>query len=113
MKDFPSLQLEHKHLVEVQKLIQKHVPNASAVAYGSRVKGKATRTSDLDIVLLCPNSDRAFVGDLREAFEESDLPFIVDLQVWEDLPADFQNEIRAEHCFLTLNEATLDPSFRQ
>lgn len=40
------------------------------------------------------------VGDLREVFEESNLPFRVDLFVWDEVPASFRGQIEAEHLTL-------------
>ena len=37
------------------------------------------------------------MGHLREAFEESDLPFRVDLFVWDRIPEQFKAQIEAEH----------------
>lgn len=37
---------------------------------------------------------------LKEAFEESDLPFRVDLFVWKDIPAQFQKNIMQNHVVL-------------
>ena len=43
---------------------------------------------------------RRLVGDLREAFEESNLPFRVDLFVWDETPEAFRRQIEAEHVVL-------------
>ena len=40
------------------------------------------------------------VDNLREAFEESDLPFRVDLFVWDEIPKDFRKRIEAERVVL-------------
>lgn len=37
---------------------------------------------------------------LKEAFEESDLPFRVDIFVWKDIPTQFQKNITQEHVVL-------------
>ena len=56
-------------------LLNKHLPDTEVWAYGSRVKGKSRRASDLDMVVFTTPCQRAQVYDLREAFEESILPF--------------------------------------
>ncbi len=65
--------------------------------YGSRVKWTSRPQSDLDLVVFATPEQRRQVGDLREAFEESNLPFQVDLFVWDDVPESFRKLIEAEH----------------
>ena len=63
-----------------------------ATAFGSRVAGSAQRFSDLDLCVLSPIT-LAALSELREAFEESDLPFVVDLSRWEDLAPPFRETV--------------------
>jgi predicted nucleotidyltransferase len=58
------------------------------------VTGAAKPWSDLDLVLLGeqPASDLA-LAETRADFEESDLPFRVDLSEWRDLPASLRQHI--------------------
>jgi len=79
-------------------LLQTHLPQGASVwAFGSRVKGTARPNSDLDLVVFAlPDGARA-VAHLREALEESNLPFRVDLHVWADLPESFRTEIEGDH----------------
>ena len=81
----------------VLDLLDRHLPNTTAWAYGSRVKWTSRPQSDLDLVIFPTRAQQGRVGDLREAFEESDLPFRVDLFVWDDVPASFRTRIEAEH----------------
>ncbi len=60
-----------------------------ALAFGSRATGRARRFADLDLCILSPIS-LAELGELRDAFDESDLPFVVDLCRWEELNATFR-----------------------
>ena len=78
-------------------LLAEHLPGVAAWVYGSRTKGGARPSSDLDLVVFCGAAQRARVGDLREAFEESELPFRVDLFVWDELPESFRRNIEREH----------------
>ena len=50
-----------------------------------------------------PEQERR-VSDLREAFEESNLPFRVDLFVWDAVPEQFRKTIEAEHVVLVERE---------
>ena len=83
------LMVDHKHLDELKNIFQQIVPDAQVWAYGSRVDGTAHRGSDLDI---------AIVGDgdilaLKNALQESNIPFLVDVVKFENLPESFQKEI--------------------
>ena len=82
-------------------LLDRHLPGTTAWVYGSRVKWTSRPQSDLDLVVFPTQAQRGRVGDLREAFEESDLPFRVDLFVWDDVPASFRTRIEGEHVLLS------------
>lgn len=79
----PSLDIRPDHLHIVRDILQKHVPNHEVWAFGSRAKWTARETSDLD---LCVQGDEPLsfesMGLLRAAFEESDLPYKVDVVDW-------------------------------
>ncbi len=84
----------------LQTLLEQYLPGTPAWVYGSRVKSTSTHKSDLDLVVFATPEQRPQVHDLREAFEESDLLFRVDLFIWDDLPKVFQEEIREMHVAL-------------
>ena len=85
-------------------LLKRHLPNTTAWVYGSRVKWTSRPQSDLDLVVFTtPDQDRR-VSKLREAFEESNLPFRVDLFVWDAVPKQFRKQIEAEHVVLVERE---------
>lgn len=86
------MDLKPDELKEVLRLLEWHVSGVRVLAFGSRVKGTARRNSDLDLVVF---ADHASLGALREAFEESCLPFQVDVHAWDDLPAEFHAQILA------------------
>ncbi len=81
-------------------LIKRHLPNTTAWAYGSRVKWTARPQSDLDLVVFTKPEQEHNVSELREAFEESNLPFRVDLFVWDTVPDQFRKQIEIEHAVL-------------
>ena len=85
-------------------LLDKHLPNTTAWVYGSRAKGTARPQSDLDMVVFTKPEQSDQVIELREAFEESDLPFRVDLFVWDALPENFRPQVTAEHVVLLQKE---------
>lgn len=81
-------------------LLRQHLPGTEAWVYGSRLHGTARPSSDLDLMVFARPDQGIQVGNLREALEESDLPFRVDLLVWGDLPPAFQRNIEAAHVVL-------------
>ena len=81
-------------------LLEQYLPNTTIWAYGSRVKGSARPYSDLDLVAFTSEEQRIKVADLIEALEESDLPFRVDLQVWDEIPSTFHKEIERKYVTL-------------
>ena len=85
-------------------LLKRHLPNTTAWVYGSRVKWTARPQSDLDLVVFTKPEQERRVSELREAFEESNLPFRVDLFVWDAVPKQFRKEIEAEHVVLVERE---------
>ena len=91
-------------------LLERHLPGTEAWVYGSRAKWTSRPQSDLDLVVFATLGQRRGVGNLREAFEESDLPFRVDLFVWDEVPETFREEIEAEHAVLAV--APKPPSSR-
>ena len=86
---------------ELLALLQQYLPGVTVWAFGSRVKGTSRRHSDLDLVLFSRPEQAAQVALLHEALEESSLPFRVDLLVWENIPASFQQNIQA--CYAVLD----------
>ena len=81
-------------------LLKRHLPNTTAWAYGSRVKWTARPQSDLDLVVFIKPEQERRISELREAFEESNLPFRVDLFVWDAVPEQFRKQIEADHVVL-------------
>lgn len=75
----------------------RHLPGVSVWAYGSRVKGSARPNSDLDLVVFTTPAQRLHVSELKDALDESNIPFRVDLHVWDEIPERFREIIMNEH----------------
>ena len=95
-----SIDITTEDLKTVLALLQRHLPGTAAWVYRSRVKWTSTPKSDLDLIVFATPEQRRQVGDLREAFEESNLPFRVDLFVWDEVPESFRKQIETEHAAL-------------
>lgn len=91
----------------VLTLLNRYLPRTTAWVYGSRAKWTSRPQSDLDMVVFATPEQSIQVGELREAFEESDLPFRVDLFVWDKVPDVFRGEIEAEYVVLSEGDRCL------
>ena len=84
------LQMEPQDYQILQKILAKHPYHF--YAYGSRVKGTARKYSDLD---LCYREEipLSVLSQIQEDFEESDLPFVVELVNWQHMRPRFREMI--------------------
>ena len=74
----------------------------NACADTTRVKGNFEKTSDLDILIKAENEMPADVlFELKEKFDESNLPYIVNFVQYASLDKDFYKKI--EHDLVALN----------
>jgi predicted nucleotidyltransferase len=83
--------IEAKHRKIIIDIVQKY-PYTFYI-FGSRSKGKVRPLSDLDICVMedVPNNIKVHMLD---DFEESDLPFTVDIVYWNRLKEPFKNLIK-------------------
>jgi type I restriction enzyme S subunit len=95
MTDAIDLTTEQRNTLS--DLLRWFLPGVAVWAYGSRVKWTARPNSDLDLVAFATPAQRPQVADLKEALAESNLPFPVDLHVWDDVPERFREIIRKEY----------------
>lgn len=79
-----KLDISSEQLLIVQGILKKYLYNHNEVrAFGSRVKGTATKKSDLDLAIVSDKTlSISLLADLENAFSESDLPFKVDVVDW-------------------------------
>jgi predicted nucleotidyltransferase len=89
------LQLSEQHHMTIAKILSSY-PYRFYV-FGSRVKGKARPLSDLD---LCIKSDTPIplkqLAQIDADFEESDLPFKVDVINWNTISQAFRQLIEKD-----------------
>ncbi len=94
------IDLDARQLGIVMELLAERAPQCAVWAFGSRAAGKVKAYSDLDLVLLGPEPlSRAVLGQIKEAFEESELNIRVDVVDWRTLSAQFRKAIEP-HCVL-------------
>jgi predicted nucleotidyltransferase len=76
------------------------------IRFGSRAHGPAKPFSDLDLVVMGEEGVPHFVRSaVLEAFDESDLPFRVDLVVWAEVPASLRDMIARTSVPLVMSSA--------
>jgi uncharacterized protein len=80
--------------------LHEFIPDVEVWAYGSRVNGTARPNSDLDLVAFSTPQQRPLVSKLKDALAESNLPFLVDLHVWDEVPKRFHEIIRTGYVVL-------------
>lgn len=82
----------------ISGILAAHAPGVEARAFGSRVGGTPKDYSDLDLALVGDAKlESAVLENLREAFEESDIPFRVDILDWHAISKEFQKVILAKY----------------
>ena len=92
-----SLDVTERQRQELFMILETYLPDTEVWAFGSRIKGAARPVSDLDLVAFASGKQRSNIAELREAFDESDLPFRVDLHIWNELPESFHKNIEIEY----------------
>ena len=71
--------------------------SAELILFGSRARGDATPTSDIDIALRAPQPlSPDLLSVAREALEDSNIPFKIDLLDYATLPAELRQAIDRE-----------------
>jgi len=90
-----KLHVPDKYLQMVEVLLEEYVPQATTWAFGSRVSGDCHAGSDLDLVVIGATSKD--VNKLKCGFQDSNIPFLVDVLRWESIPDYFQTEIKERY----------------
>jgi predicted nucleotidyltransferase len=93
-----SLRLDPTHEAIVREALRTIAPDCEVWAFGSRAHGRGLkRFSDLDLAVIGPPAaaERRCAA-LRRAFEDSSLPFRVDVVDWTAVDGTFRDIIRQE-----------------
>jgi type I restriction enzyme, S subunit len=108
----PTLDLRPDHLTIVANILRTHVPDRTVWVFGSRALGTAKAASDLDLAIIGAEPlDHRIMGDLRDAFSESDLPFTVDIVDWATTSEGFRKIIEGQKVDLAYSRLfdSIDP----
>lgn len=95
-----------RDLDTVRAILRAHLPrDARAWVFGSRATGRARPASDLDLAI---DAQRPLTLDecavLNDAFDQSDLPYTVDVVDCQTVAASFWAIIQAEQAELDVGE---------
>ncbi len=91
------INIKQEHINILYEIFNNYCPEAEIWAYGSRVDGDSHSGSDFDLTIKNFNSNDKNLFELKEYIEESNLPFLIDITNFENLPQSFQNEITKKH----------------
>jgi type I restriction enzyme S subunit len=93
----PTIDVPAPALKAVRNILARYVPDREIRVMGSRVSGPAKSFSDLDLVVMGDEPlDLRTLGQLRDAFDESNLPFAVDVVEWASSSDAFRRIIDEE-----------------
>ena len=88
------LDIRPDHLQLVLGILNTHIPGYQVFAFGSRVKGSAKTTSDLDLCIKGnDHTSLEVLANIRYDFSESNLPYKVDVVDWFAIEPGFRDVI--------------------
>ena len=93
----PAVQIAPRHWELVAALLQRHVPHCDVWAFGSRAQQRAQPYSDLDLAIAADGElSLSTLAALAADFEDSALPFKVDVLDWSALSPAFRKTVQAQ-----------------
>lgn len=93
----PPIVIEPQEWEELAKILEDHLPGRRVWAFGSRATGRRVRRfSDLDLAVDGTELPLSQSGMLREALDESRLPFKVDIVALATVTPEFRTRIEPE-----------------
>jgi len=88
------INISSENLAIVRHILKKHLPAVEVRAFGSRISDSNQPYSDLDLLIVTDQPiPLKTMAELKFDFEESDLPFRVDLVNWQRISNEFRKEI--------------------
>lgn len=85
--------LEDKYFNMLIDIFNNYCPNATIYAYGSRIKNEAQQFSDIDLSIKSFNDENCNINELKNIINKSNLPYIVDINLFDNMPDYMQQEI--------------------
>lgn len=94
------MHLEERYLNMVLEILKKYVPEYDIWLFGSRVHGRnLKKASDIDLCVktLDKPLPLELYGKIKTAFDDSDLPYFVDVVDWTTASDTFKQIIEREY----------------
>jgi len=89
----------------IKHILAEYAGGCEVRMFGSRVNGTAGKHSDVDLAIICKDKlQRRTKTLLKEAFEESDLPFRVDIIEYNAVSDSFREIIDKQYEVVQNNE---------
>lgn len=104
----PQLFLREQDRKRLIELLNTHLPDVTAWAYGSRVNGAAHEASDLDLVLRSTDLSPIPADELEsflQALRDSNIPILIEARDWARLPPAFHQEILKKYAVVRTGNA--------
>lgn len=102
------------YLEMVRDILDEHVPGCEVRAFGSRATWVAKDYSDLDLAVVGDQPIKwRVLGRLKDAFEESTLPFRVDVLDWHDISDNFREIIRGDCTVIKMGNPLSEPTLKK
>jgi len=88
------IKLNEKELNIVVSILKEYVPTFEIFVFGSRYNGNTHKHSDLDLAIKGPDKiDLLLMAEIKDEFQNSDLPMRVDIIDFNRTSTEFQNII--------------------
>lgn len=87
------IQMEKRHWLIVDSILKKY--DYKFYVFGSRAKKQARSLSDLDLCIKEPIS-KSDLREIKSMLEDSDLPYKVDLVLWDEISPEFRQKIEKD-----------------
>lgn len=104
-----AIQVSSAHRALIEGILERHLPLGTTVwVFGSRAKQTAKQYSDLDLAIEVNHPlDAAIMPMLMHDFEESTLPYAVDLLDWQTVSSAFQSTVDKDRILFWKKEKQL------
>ena len=100
-----SIAIPKDHLAIIKKLLHTIVPKKPVIAFGSRVTGTASDTSDLDLCIVGKEAlTSEKLAELRDALSAAKLPYKIDVIDWPTADATLKQTIKTKYEVIQDNE---------
>ena len=87
------IDLDEKYITFIKETIIKYLPDCSIYLFDSRTKGCEKKYSDIDIALNCNNLNENIMLKIKNEFENSTLPYEVDIVDLNNISEVFKGHI--------------------